>query len=79
MELKIWNGEAMLEKAYAQLAGYLNSKHVNVDYLVTFDLRKSKNRVQKTEWVDFEGEKYLIVLFDGHKLTRRGRVKKVVG
>jgi hypothetical protein len=57
IELKIWHGNIAHEQAYEQLAGYLESKHKSIGYLLTFDLRKAKNRNPKSEWVEFEGKK----------------------
>jgi hypothetical protein len=62
LELKIWRGESTHGKAYEQLAGYLKSKHADKGYLVTFDLRKSSNREQKSEWVTFDEKKIFDVI-----------------
>jgi len=52
IELKLWNGKAKQEDAYKQLCGYLESKHTNTGYLLTFDFRKDCNKIHKAEWVD---------------------------
>jgi hypothetical protein len=50
VELKLWKGEAGMDKAYEQLSGYMQTKNANRGYLLTFDFRKVKER-QKAEWV----------------------------
>ena len=53
IELKLWKGEAAHEKAYEQLAGYLDSKGLASGYLLTFDFRKNETKQPRAEWVDF--------------------------
>jgi hypothetical protein len=53
IELKIWRGEAKHEEAYAQLAGYLESKNKDTGWLLTFDFRKDKQKQPRAEWVEF--------------------------
>ena len=62
IELKLWKGEAAHEKAYEQLAGYLDSKGAQVGYLLTFDFRKGVNKQPYAQWVDFEGKRIFDVL-----------------
>jgi hypothetical protein len=50
VELKLWKGEAAMEKAYEQLLGYMQSKGADRSYLLTFDFRKTKE-AQEPEWV----------------------------
>jgi hypothetical protein len=50
VELKLWKGEAGMDKAYEQLSGYMQAKGAKRGYLLTFDFRKVKDE-QKTEWV----------------------------
>ena len=52
IELKLWDGKSKHEDAYSQLYGYLESKHADEGYLLTFDFRKDTNKVLKAEWVD---------------------------
>jgi len=51
IELKLWYGEAAHEKAIDQLLGYLKTKNAHKGYLLTFDLRKEKNKNPKAEWI----------------------------
>jgi hypothetical protein len=51
VELKLWKGEAGMDKAYEQLQGYMQSKGAKRGYLLTFDFRKVKDE-QKSAWVD---------------------------
>ncbi|MFP3155213.1 hypothetical protein LQZ18_12475 [Lachnospiraceae bacterium ZAX-1] len=62
LELKIWHGDSEHEKAYGQLSSYLESKHADVGYLVTFDFHKDKNRQPKAEWIEFGGKKIFDVV-----------------
>ncbi len=55
IELKIWHGEKYKENAYKQLTGYLESKGSKKGYLLTFDFRKEKNYIKKSEWVKIDG------------------------
>ena len=58
LELKLWKGEAEHEKAYEQLAGYLESKNTSTGYLLTFDFRKDANKQIYAKWVEY-GEKQI--------------------
>ena len=51
IEAKLWSGEAGRAKAYDQLLGYMEAKNASKGYLVTFDLRRVRNKEQKIEWV----------------------------
>jgi len=51
IELKLWRGPQYQSEAYTQLSEYLNSKHTNMGYLLTFDFRK-RDKVRKAEWID---------------------------
>jgi hypothetical protein len=51
VELKLWKGEARMEEAYEQLAGYMESKGASSGYLLTFDFRKETTKERKAEWV----------------------------
>jgi hypothetical protein len=51
VELKLWKGEAGMDEAYEQLAGYMESKGAEKAYLLTFDFRKEKTKERKAEWV----------------------------
>jgi len=62
IELKLWKGEAAHEKAYEQLAGYLDSKGAQVGYLVTFDFSKGMNKQPYAKWVDFEDKQIFDVV-----------------
>ena len=57
IELKIWDGKAHKEEAYNQLCGYLETKRADVGYLLTFDFRKSGNKVRIAEWVEVDGKR----------------------
>ncbi|MFP3153108.1 hypothetical protein LQZ18_01495 [Lachnospiraceae bacterium ZAX-1] len=62
LELKIWHGEVKHEQAYEQLSAYLDSRHSDIGYLVTFDFRKDKNRQPKAVWVEFDGKRIFDVI-----------------
>jgi len=51
IELKIWRGEKARANAYEQLLEYMNARHMDEGYLLTFDFRKERNREFKYEWV----------------------------
>ena len=53
IELKLWRGEAVHQKAYEQFLGYMDSKGFSADYLLTFDFRNNVNRQPYAKWVDF--------------------------
>lgn len=53
LELKIWNGEKYSEAGEAQLAGYLESYHLEKGYLITFSFNKNKKiGVRKVNYGD---------------------------
>jgi len=62
IELKLWYGDSAHEKAYAQLADYLKSKSAADGYLITFDFRKDKNRMPKSEWIEWDGARIFDVV-----------------
>jgi hypothetical protein len=62
VELKLWRGEQYAKEAYEQLCGYLDSKHLDTGYLLTFDFRKEANKERKAEWVEFAGKKIFDVI-----------------
>jgi len=58
VELKLWYGEASHEKAFEQLAGYLDSKNNNTGYMLTFDFRKEGNIGKpQAKWVEHKGKR----------------------
>jgi hypothetical protein len=63
VELKLWYGDVAHEEAFEQIAGYLESKNIDVGYLLTFDFRKTKN-VGKPQigWVEHKGKRILDVM-----------------
>jgi hypothetical protein len=52
IELKLWRGKKYHAEALSQLCGYLESKHMNIGYLLTFDFRTEANRTRKAEWIE---------------------------
>ncbi len=62
LEIKLWYGERRHEEAYKQLAGYLKTKNLTSGYLLTFDFRKNGEKVQRAEWVDWEGKRIFDVI-----------------
>jgi len=63
VELKLWYGDLAHEKAFEQIAGYLESKSKDTGYLLTFDFRKTGNVGKpQIEWVEYKGKKILDVL-----------------
>ena len=62
IELKLWRGEQYQTDAYSQLCAYLESKHTDTGYLLTFDFRKDGNKVRKTEWIDVNGKRIFDVM-----------------
>ncbi len=62
IELKLWKGETAKEKAYDQLLGYMNSKHADEGYLLTFDFRKDRNKESKAEWVQMDDKRIFDVI-----------------
>jgi hypothetical protein len=58
VELKLWYGDALHEKALEQIAGYLDSKNSDVGYLLTFDFRKEDNAGKpQAKWVEHKGKR----------------------
>jgi hypothetical protein len=57
IELKVWRGEQYQAEAYDQLCSYLESKHADEGYLLTFDFRKRRNKGHKMEWIEFKGRR----------------------
>ena len=63
IELKLWRGEVAHEKAYEQLANYLDYKNRDTGYLLTFDFRKTENTGKpKFGWVERHGKKIFDVI-----------------
>ena len=62
IELKLWKGEAEHNKAYEQLAGYLDSKGFQTGYLLTFDFRKGVTKQPYAKWADFGGKRIFDVV-----------------
>jgi hypothetical protein len=62
IELKLWRGEQYQTEAYAQLCGYLESKHADTGYLLTFDFRKESNKTLKAEWVEIDGKQIFEII-----------------
>jgi hypothetical protein len=62
LELKLWHGECVHERAYGQLAGYLKKRGIGVGYLVTFDTRRDAHRETWERWVDYEGKRIFDVM-----------------
>jgi hypothetical protein len=62
IELKIWRGEQYDKDAYEQLCGYLNTKHADAGYLLTFDFRKTANKERKAEWIEVGGKRIFDVI-----------------
>jgi hypothetical protein len=61
VELKLWKGEAGMDKAYEQLHGYMQSKGAKHGYLLTFDFRKQKED-KEPEWVQIEDSQIFSVV-----------------
>ncbi|GHV13118.1 hypothetical protein AGMMS49938_07090 [Fibrobacterales bacterium] len=62
VELKIWRGDNAHEKAYRQLAEYLESKGEQTGYLLTFDFRKNREEFFSAAWVDYESKRIFDVV-----------------
>ena len=62
IELKRWKGEAGQENAYSQLLEYMHTKNMKNGYLLTFDFRKTGNKINKAEWVSFDGKKIFEIM-----------------
>ena len=56
IELKLWRGEAYRENAISQLLDYMEAKNLNKGYLLTYDLRKDKNKHLKEEWIQVDSK-----------------------
>jgi hypothetical protein len=62
VELKVWRGEQYQSEAYQQLCEYLESKHTDEGYLLTFDFRKRGNKGNKTEWIEVNDKRIFDVI-----------------
>ena len=62
IELKLWRGEQYQAEAYSQLCGYLESKHADTGYMITFDFRKESNKDRKAKWVEVDGKRIFDVM-----------------
>jgi len=62
IELKIWRGEKHRKEAHKQLTSYLDSKHHDTGYLLTFDFRKEANKERKAEWIVVDGKQIFEVI-----------------
>jgi len=62
IELKIWHGAKLHEKAYRQLANYLKIKNADSGYLLTFDFRKEQSKEHRAEWVEIDGKRIFDVI-----------------
>jgi hypothetical protein len=61
VELKLWHGATAHDKAYDQLAGYLEQTGHETGYLLTFDFRKVRGE-ERAQWVSWRGKKIFDVL-----------------
>jgi len=62
LELKLWRGKKYQAEAFTQLCGYLESKHADTGYMLTFDFRKEANKVRKTEWIKVNDKRIFSVI-----------------
>ena len=62
LELKLWRGKKYQAEAFSQLCGYLESKHADTGYLLTFDFRKEGNKDRKAEWIEINDKKIFFVI-----------------
>ena len=62
IELKLWKGDAAHDKAYEQLAGYLDHKRTDTGYLLTFDFRKGAKKQPYAKWVEYVGKRIFDVV-----------------
>ena len=62
IELKLWRGQQYQVEAYTQLCGYLESKHADAGYLLTFDFRSECNKVRKAEWIEINGKRIFDIM-----------------
>lgn len=60
LELKRWYGSKKHEDAYEQLYEYLESKHAESGYLLTFDFRRQKKA--QMNWVTYKGKQIFDVM-----------------
>lgn len=60
LELKLWYGNKKHEDAYEQLYEYLESKHAETGYLLTFDFRRQKKT--QMNWVTYKGKQIFDVI-----------------
>lgn len=60
IELKIWHGNKKHQEAYSQLLNYMNNRHQNVGYLITFSFNKDKEYT--STWKDFSSNKIFDVI-----------------
>jgi hypothetical protein len=58
IELKIWRGDKYEESGRDQLAAYLETRHTEEGYLVTFDFSKNKQET-KPQWIEWKGKRIL--------------------
>jgi len=61
IELKLWRGQQYQADAYIQLCEYLDSKHANEGYLLTFDFRK-RDKIRGAKWKDINGKRIFDVM-----------------
>jgi hypothetical protein len=62
IELKLWRGEKAQGNAYDQLLGYMDTRHIDKGYLLTFDFRKEANKESKAEWVMVQNKEIFEVI-----------------
>ena len=55
-------GEDCFKSSELFCKAFIESKHTDIGYLLTFDFRKSGNRVQKAEWIEVEGKRIFDVM-----------------
>jgi hypothetical protein len=56
IELKIWRGDKYEESGRDQLAAYLETRHAEEGYLVTFDFSKNKQTVEP-QWIEWNSKR----------------------
>ena len=52
VELKIWKGDAYIDKGHAQLLGYMDKKSLNAGYMLIFDF--NVNKKPRQEWITLD-------------------------
>ena len=57
VELKIWHGTEYELSGRDQLSEYLDTRHLDEGYLVTFSFLKDKIVQDKPEWIDYNGKR----------------------